>query len=152
MQRILMLRRLMFVGLATAALGFGWAAGTAWAAGDEPVDSPSAGAVTYRTYCASCHGSDGRGEGYIAPTLRVKPTDLTRLAAENEGVFPEPSVREAIDGRSDVRAHGSREMPIWGDIFLWPEPDSPERREHVRRKIGELVAYLKSIQAPAEKR
>jgi len=121
-------------------------------AADEPVYSAAAGSITYRTYCANGHGSDARGEGYIAPTLRVKPTDLTQLAADNRGVYPEDKVRAAIDGRTEVRAHGSREMPIWGDIFTWPEEDSPERRAHVERKIGELVAYLSEIQAPADKR
>lgn len=132
-----------------AALAWG---GVSLAAGDEPVYSSAAGSITYRTYCANCHGSDARGEGYIAPTLRVPPTDLTRLAADNGGVFPEDKVRAQIDGRTEVRAHGSREMPIWGEIFVWPEQDSPERRAHVERKIGELVAFVESIQAPADKR
>jgi mono/diheme cytochrome c family protein len=121
-------------------------------ASDEQVYSAAAGAVTYRTYCANCHGTDARGEGYIAPALREKPSDLTRLAADNGGVFPAERVRKSIDGQDDVRAHGTREMPIWGDIFLWPEKDSPERRELVVRKIGELVAHLRTIQAPVEKR
>jgi hypothetical protein len=43
-------------------------------------------------------------------------------------------------------------MPLWGDIFLWPEGDSPERRAHVERKIGELVEHLRTIQEPAEER
>ncbi len=43
-------------------------------------------------------------------------------------------------------------MPVWGDLFLWPEDDSPERRSHVERKIGDLVAYLLSVQEPATKR
>jgi len=142
--------------LVAGALGVAALAVLASAAGsraaDEPAYSAAAGAVTYRTYCANCHGSDGRGEGYIAPMLRVKPTDLTRLAAENGGEYPADRVRAAIDGRTDVRAHGNREMPIWGDVFLWPEEDSPERRLHVVRKIGELVEHLREIQEPAEKR
>jgi mono/diheme cytochrome c family protein len=144
------LRRAALGGLVVGALTLALAGGVA--ADEKPAYSAAAGAVTYRIYCANCHGSDGRGEGYIAPTLRVKPTDLTRLAAANDGVYPEERVRQAIDGRTEVRAHGSREMPIWGDIFLWPETDSPERREHVVRKIGELVAHLRTIQEPAAAR
>ena len=53
-----------------------------------------------------------------------------------------------IDGREMVATHGPREMPVWGDTFVWPEEDSPERREQVRRKIGELVEYLKTLQEP----
>jgi eukaryotic-like serine/threonine-protein kinase len=52
----------------------------------------------------------------------------------------------------DGQSNGRREMPLWGDIFLWPEGDSPERRQHVARKIGELVEHLRTIQEPAEKR
>lgn len=152
MKRNRTLHPMTLVALAAAALVAALAGAAARAADEKPAYSAAAGAVTYRTYCASCHGSDGRGEGYIAPTLRAKPTDLTKLAAKNDGVYPEESVRAAIDGRTDVRAHGSREMPIWGDIFLWPEEDSPERRAHVERKIGELVEHLRAIQEPAAQR
>ena len=114
----------------------------------ETVYSAFNGSVTYRSYCSNCHGAGGRGDGFVAETLRERPSDLTRLAARNEGVFPADRVRAVIDGRTEVRSHGRREMPLWGDIFLWPEEDSPERREHVKRKIGELVEYLRSIQQP----
>jgi mono/diheme cytochrome c family protein len=112
--------------------------------------SAAAGAVTYRSFCGNCHGPQGEGDGYIADTLRQKPTDLTRLAARNDGEFPEDRVRATIDGRAEVKSHGRREMPLWGDIFLWPEGDTPERRAHVERKIGELVAFVRSLQKAAE--
>jgi mono/diheme cytochrome c family protein len=152
MKRTLVLHRMAPAVVAAGALALALAAGGARAADEKPAYSASAGAVTYRTYCANCHGSDGRGEGYIAPTLRVKPSDLTQLATKNGGVYPEERVRAAIDGRTDVRAHGSREMPIWGDVFLWPEEDSAERRAHVERKIGELVEHLREMQQPAAAR
>lgn len=150
------LRPIRFAPLAVAAgvaLALAIAAAGARAADEEPpAYSALAGSITYRTYCSNCHGSEGRGDGYIAETLRVVPTDLTQLAAKNGGEFPADRVRATIDGRTEVRSHGRREMPLWGDIFLWPEGDSPERRQHVARKIGELVEHLRTIQEPAEKR
>jgi len=132
--------------LAAAAALLALAVGGARAADDEASYSALNGSGTYRTYCSNCHGVAGHGDGYIADTLRVTPTDLTRLAARNGGVFPVERVWKVIDGREEVKSHGSREMPLWGDVFLWPEGDSAERRELVKRKIGELVAHLESIQ------
>ena len=152
MNEIPTVRFALLASIAVAGLGFGLALAVARSAGAQPQYSATAGSPTFRTYCANCHGADGRGKGEITDSLGKKPNDLTRLAAENDGVYPAERMEQVIDGRVEVAAHGSRQMPVWGDLFLWPEDDSPERREHVKRKIGELVAYLRSIQEPAEKR
>ena len=152
MKAIPTVRFALLGALAVAAVGLGLALSAARSASAQPQYSATAGGPTYRTYCANCHGADGRGKGEITESLAKKPGDLTRLTAANDGVFPAERVEEVIDGRVEVAAHGTREMPVWGDLFLWPEDDSPARREHVKRKIGELVAYLKSIQEPATKR
>ncbi len=34
------------------------------------------GAVLYAAYCAGCHGADGRGDGPVAYTLRLRPANL----------------------------------------------------------------------------
>ncbi len=115
---------------------------------EDEVFSPFNGQVTYKTYCKNCHGEQGKGDGYVASTLKVPPTDLTQLAKQNGGVYPADRVRESIDGSKAIRSHGSREMPIWGDVFVWPEAESPERRAQVKTKIGELVEYVRTIQAP----
>jgi len=137
--------------LAVAALTL-WPAGPAGAEdeNDQPAYSPASGRITYRTYCANCHGDTGLGDGYIADTLNRKPADLTRIAARNGGEYPAERVRATIDGREEVKSHGRREMPLWGDVFLWPEGDSPERRAFVERRIGELVAFLETIQVPED--
>ncbi|KAB2961801.1 MAG: cytochrome c [Thermoanaerobaculia bacterium] len=127
-------------------------AGVPGARGDEqpPGYSPFAGGQTYKTYCMNCHGVDGHGDGYIADSLKQAPSDLTRLAERNGGEYPAERVGRVIDGRDEVRLHGSREMPIWGDALLWPEGESPERRAHVERRIGELVVFLETLQAKPE--
>ena len=152
MNRTKSLRTAALAGLAAGALGLALAAGAARAADMAPVYSTAVGKATYSTYCASCHGFSLDGKGEIAATLSSKPTDLTRLAEKNDGTFPVERLTQVIDGRAEVAAHGPREMPVWGDLFLWPEGDSPERRVQVDRKIGELVAYIRSLQAPAEKK
>lgn len=106
------------------------------------------GRQTYKTFCVNCHGVDAKGDGYLADSLKVKPTDLTALARKSGGEFPADRVKASIDGRVSVKGHGMREMPVWGDAFVWPEDDSPERRAQVKQRIGELVAFLATIQEP----
>lgn len=139
----------------------GWWVGVALVSGVSVVAAQQAGAAekpetfsvfngkqSYKSFCANCHGVEGRGDGYLASSLGARPTDLTAIAKKNGGVYPADRVSATIDGRVEVKAHGRREMPVWGDAFIWPEEESPERRESVRKKIGELVEFLRSIQEP----
>lgn len=50
-----------------------WLRGISWAS-----ESSERGSVLYAKYCATCHGSDGRGEGSAAIYLSPKPRDFTR--------------------------------------------------------------------------
>ncbi len=80
------------------------------------------GRVEYLSSCAACHGNDGKGGGPVASQLKVAAPNLTQLAKKNGGVFPLYSVYEKIDGRQEVKAHGSRDMPIWGYRYSpWPK-------------------------------
>jgi mono/diheme cytochrome c family protein len=103
------------------------------------------GAVLYRIHCASCHGSKGQGDGPVASALRTKPADLTSLARRADGKFPEERVRSTIDGRTEIGAHGAREMPVWGLSFAEPGRDAPREGE-IEAEIGALVRYLASLQ------
>jgi len=102
--------------------------------------------------CASCHGEDGKGAGFLTRLYRgVDPGDLTQLAINNGGVFPMERVLSVIDGRSDIEAHGDRKMPVWGDRYmdsalsLYGPDDRNDLR--VRNRILELAYFLQSIQA-----
>lgn len=97
----------------------------------------------FRAYCASCHGSDGKGHGPAAPALKTRVADLTVLAKRNGGQFPSDRVRRTISGDRVLDSHGSREMPIWGPIFHQIETDVD--RGNVR--MENLLNYLESIQA-----
>lgn len=47
------------------------------------------GKVLYQSYCAACHGKNGRGDGPAAASLNPKPADHTSAAvqAESDGTL-----------------------------------------------------------------
>jgi mono/diheme cytochrome c family protein len=92
------------------------------------------GQQAYLQYCASCHGKEGRGNGPVSSYLKIKVPNLTLLQKNNKGVYPMAKVMSAIDGSRIVRAHGDREMPVWGEIF---------RKEAEPAKYTELSSLLK---------
>jgi len=102
----------------------------------------AAGRTLYLDHCASCHGASGRGDGPAAGSLRAQPTDLTRYAQANGGVFPSEQLRRVIDGRG-VGAHGSVEMPVWGSVF---KAAGAGGEAATRERIEAIVAYLQSFQ------
>jgi len=105
------------------------------------------GLETYEQLCSSCHGVDAHGEGPVAPLMKVGVPDLTRLAARDGGEFPAEDVRRIIDGRSDRRAHGPRDMPVWGwQLYNTSNADDAGERARTSAKIDRLVEYLRSIQ------
>ena len=106
------------------------------------------GAPIFQRYCASCHGPGGRGDGPSAPALRTPPADLTEIAKRRAGQFPAGEIARFIDGRFELPAHGSREMPIWGERFGADAPDPGVGESIARGNIAALVEFLKSIQRP----
>lgn len=124
-----------------------------WAQEGKPEMVPpgrvTTGKLEYRSHCAQCHGPDGKGDGPVAPALAKKPADLTMLAKNNKGEFPEKRVEAFIDGGEMVAAHGTREMPIWGLEFRRPSPSSSQAQrttQEVNQRIKLLVDYIESIQ------
>ncbi|WP_439404558.1 c-type cytochrome [Bradyrhizobium sp. DASA03076] len=135
----------------------GLTAGFTAVAQAEDVD---VGKSEFQSSCASCHGADARGKGPVSNQLRTSPADLTMLAKNNNGVFPADAIYETIEGMKTVPAHGSREMPIWGERFnpvvnlphyvdpsYW-EKAGPEKNPEVvvRKRILSVVDYLSRIQ------
>jgi mono/diheme cytochrome c family protein len=104
------------------------------------------GAEVYTRHCASCHGVSGRGDGPVNVALKIPSPDLTRIAQRRGGEFPEGEIARFIDGRFEVPAHGSREMPVWGERFGASIPESSVAEEIGRGKIATLLDYLASIQ------
>jgi mono/diheme cytochrome c family protein len=140
-----MLKTLLVSSLAAAALA---AAGHAQQAGGNlviPIQKvePTDGKAMYVSYCAPCHGVDGRGNGPVAPVLRQQPVDLTMLSHNNNGKFPAYHLSTVLEGGSTIPSHGTRQMPVWGPIFATMD-SSPSQDKTIR--INNLIAYLKTIQ------
>ncbi len=105
-------------------------------------DDVALGRQMYLELCASCHGLSGEGDGPVARALTTPPANLRRLSERFGNPLPEDQVARFIDGRAEVRAHGPRDMPVWGARFYAETQDA----NAVRARIAELVAYLESIQ------
>jgi mono/diheme cytochrome c family protein len=116
-----------------------------------------AGKYEYQIGCAACHGVDGKGMGPVGALFGKPPANLTVLAKKNNGVFPFNYVYEVIDGRQVVLAHGTRDMPIWGNRYT-PSPNraasptegfvnpSYDPETIVRMRILAVMDYLNRIQ------
>ena len=105
----------------------------------------SAGKARYAQDCAFCHGDDAKGNGPYALILKKQPTDLTQLAKANGGQFPFDKVYASVDGRTRPLAHGTAEMPIWGQEWRIEEGAGTEAA--LRGRLLEVMMYLRSIQA-----
>lgn len=124
-------------------------AGTGWAAGPARMDF---GKFQYDSNCAVCHGKAGKGDGPFAGKVDTKAgADITMLSKRNGGVFPFARVYEVIDGRQEIKYHGTREMPIWGNDYQAKAQadagDMPYDAEvFVRARIVALTDYLYRLQ------
>ena len=102
----------------------------------------SDGAQIFRTYCAVCHGTEGRGDGVAVPALKKAPQDLRLLTRNNGGKFPELRVIESIRGDAHVTAHGSADMPVWGRLFRRMFEDESV----ARLRLFSVAKFIESIQ------
>jgi mono/diheme cytochrome c family protein len=103
------------------------------------------GRQIYLERCAPCHGLTGEGDGPVARALTTPPANLRRLSERFGNPLPEDQVARFIDGRAEVKAHGPRDMPVWGARFY----AETHNERAVRAMIAELIAYLQSIQTGA---
>lgn len=136
-----------FLGIVVL-IGFGTLA--AAESDDEMTSAADLGKATYDRHCAGCHGQDGRGTGDFANLLKKAPMDLSSIAERRGGEFPSAEIAEIIDGRNTPRAHGTQEMPIWGERLGELVPSGPASDAGVRGQIYLIVEYLRSIQRGVE--
>lgn len=119
-------------------------------AGDPPVD---VGKGEYDAACAVCHGITGKGNGPVAGQLTAPTPDLSVLAKNNSGVFPFDRVYQIIDGRQEIKAHGPRDMPIWGRAFrmqtsaFFENYPAHDKESGARSRILALTEYVYRLQA-----
>jgi hypothetical protein len=114
------------------------------------VNTVKLGKVDFVTYCAACHGIGAKGDGTVAEFLTIAAADLTQLKKRNADVFPRARIVEVIDGRADVKVHGPRDMPVWGDWFRYEAGSSKRgkgaKEEVIRSRIEALADYIEFIQ------
>ncbi|MBV8135141.1 MAG: cytochrome c [Deltaproteobacteria bacterium] len=117
-----------------------------WVGGLATADEITQGKALFMQYCASCHGPNGAGDGPLSPSLSTPPANLRVLSLRFGNPLPQNVIARFIDGRADVKAHGPRDMPVWGEKF-YAESNGDERK--VKERIAKLVAFLQSIQTGA---
>ena len=110
----------------------------------EPAKTTNAwkGDELYREFCAVCHGVDAKGNGPAADAMKTKPSDLTQINRHNGDKFPVLHMRRVISGQDSVVAHGSLDMPTWGNSFKSISANAT----FAEMRINALVEYLQKIQ------
>ena len=112
----------------------------------------AAGKELFHQYCSVCHGVDAKGNGSLYDarsadkSVRVPPADLTLLSQRNAGKFPATRVRDAIYSKGPIPAHGTPDMPAWGDVFYNRKSDP----KLIEARVRNLTAYIESLQAAAK--
>ena len=104
---------------------------------------PASGKAMFQSYCSACHGKEGKGDGPAAAALKKGPSDLTILARRNAGKFPALAVQSSIAGEpGGAAAHGSKDMPVWGDVFH----SMTSNDSITKMRMRNLVAYIEALQ------
>jgi mono/diheme cytochrome c family protein len=112
-----------------------------------PAGEGGPGRILYITYCQSCHGLAGRGDGPAAASLRTPPPDLTLLWKRYGTPLDRERLVEYIDGRWLVDAHGRGEMIVWGREFFEDAPSTTPNLEGTKRHLIQVLAgYLETLQ------
>jgi mono/diheme cytochrome c family protein len=150
-----MLRNMMITGVVIAAAMLEAPAALPNATTSTSPEQPQGisialGRADFRNYCAACHGVGGKGDGTIAEFMTIEAADLTMLTKLNAGKFPRERIRQVIDGRAEVKVHGARDMPVWGDWFdaeaVSPKVSRETRELIVRDRIESLINYIETLQ------
>ena len=108
-------------------------------------NAPSnSGKEMFDSYCAVCHGTDGKGNGPAASAMKTPPVDLTLLARKNGGKYPSAHVASVLRGQATLASHGTADMPVWGPLFSSMSQGHPAQ---VQQRISNLADYVETLQA-----
>jgi mono/diheme cytochrome c family protein len=107
---------------------------------------PSSGKQMFTDYCAPCHGKEGAGNGPAASAMKKTPANLAVLAKNNGGKYPAAHVAAVLRFGDERPAHGSKEMPVWGQLFQSLNWSSGSKEMEAQQRINRLNSYLESLQ------
>ncbi len=112
---------------------------------------PVIGQMEYQAHCAACHGLEGLGDGPVGQVLKTPAPNLALIAARNGGVYSVQKVYDVIEGSTVIAAHGTRDMPLWGDRYRRSSaPVTPDQaaiaNDMAQQRILSLVYYLGTLQ------
>ncbi len=89
------------------------------------------GSQVYTTFCVTCHGTGGKGDGVVGKTLRPPPRDFTvgdfKYGGTDQDIF------DVISNGAASKPNGSPLMAPWGGVI--PEEDR-----------WSLVKFVRSLQ------
>lgn len=120
-------------------------------AGQALAQTSKIGESEYLQHCAACHGFTGRGDGPIGQYLKTPAPNLALISQRNGGKFPVQKIYNIIEGSSVLAAHGTRDMPLWGDRYRSEtDPKTPDQaavaQDQAQLRILSLVYFLGSLQ------
>jgi len=101
-------------------VSIGAAALAALALVSVPAQAQDAGAATYKTKCAACHGADGKGETSIGKTNKIRDLSSADVQQQSDADL------------TGIIATGKGKMPAYGKSL---KPD----------QVKELVTYIRSL-------
>lgn len=90
------------------------------------------GRKLYASYCVSCHGEKGKGDGVAARSLPAKPADHTNGAVMNQ--LNDKFLTEIIT-KGGAAVGKSNFMPPWGGAVN-------------EKQIRDLVAFIRTLAVP----
>ena len=78
----------------------------------EPVQatSPNSGSEMFHSYCAPCHGANGKGNGPAAGSLKNPPANVTQPFSRRRPLVPPDSPRDTADRLSKTRPTSIRKQ------------------------------------------
>jgi mono/diheme cytochrome c family protein len=97
--------------------------------------NPAEGKKLYTTYCSSCHGETGKGDGMAAGSLPVKPADHTSGTVMNQ--LNDKFLLDIIS-KGGGAVGKSTFMPSWGGSLN-------------DKQVRDVVAYIRTLAVPPYK-
>jgi mono/diheme cytochrome c family protein len=102
--------------------------------GSGSAQNAAEGKKLYASYCVTCHGEQGKGDGPASKALPVKAADHTNGAAMNQ--LSDKYLTDVIS-KGGPAVGKSPIMPAWGNQFN-------------ESQIRDLIAFIRSLAEPPQ--